>query len=217
MKPKDIGKGEIYVKKIYAIIPFILFLAAVGVAQETENAASSALTQINLPTGALRVLPAGVPAEINDGLDKIIEAGAGKLTPGEREVLAWSGVNYKKSNAGALINQLQKNLQAKGWTYEVGGTDGGITVFSVSMLAPTRRAVLGFYVPTDDALVLAWTEVLSNETKTQTEKIVPSSISNTANYSGNLVGTWNKAAMSLMADRNTITGATPPSNSSTFK
>lgn len=34
---------------------------------------------------------------------------------------------------------------------------------------------------------------------------------------GELVGTWTKGAMSLLQDRNTVTGATTPSNGSTFK
>ena len=98
-------------KKIYAIIPVILFLTIAGFSQETEEAASSAITESKLPPGAVRILPNSVPSEINDGLKKLVESGEGKLVEGEREVLAWADGNYKMANAANLISQLQKNLR----------------------------------------------------------------------------------------------------------
>ena len=77
-------------KKLYAIIPMILFLSIAAFSQETENAANSAITNSQLPTNAVRILPNSVPAEINQGLKQIVEAGEGKLVEGEREVLAWA-------------------------------------------------------------------------------------------------------------------------------
>ena len=112
-------------KKIYAIIPVILFLTITSFSQETESAANSAITGTKLPAGALRVLPQSVPAEINDGLRKIVEAGKGKFVEGDKEVLAWMGSNYKKSNSANLINQFQSNLKAKGWNYWVSAANFG--------------------------------------------------------------------------------------------
>lgn len=105
-------------------------------AQEIEMVATSSITEAKLPTGA------------------------GKLVQGEAEVLAWAGANYRKADAAHLISQLRSGLQATGWTYEPGGEKGNVTVFSVLKEGAPRRIVLGFFVPTDDALVVAWTEVL---------------------------------------------------------
>src|ERR1044072_2073656 len=142
-----------------ALLSSVLFLAAPVWAQETVAAASSAVTQAQLPAGAGRVAESGVPAEISSGLKKIVEAGGGKIVQGDSEVLAWSGAGYRREEASGLLRQLQGNLRAKGWTYEEAGREGEVTVFSVARETPTRRAVLGFYVPTDEALLVAWTEV----------------------------------------------------------
>ena len=204
-------------KKIYAIITIILFLSVAVFSQETEEAASSAITDAKLPAGAVRILPNSVPAEINDGLKKLVEAGEGKLVEGEREVIAWADANYKKTNSANLISQLQRNLQATGWTFEVGGTESGITVFSVSRTAPTRRAVLGFYVPTDDALVLAWTEVLSADKQTQNETVERRTSPKSDNFSVGIVGTWTNGTVSTISEKNLSTGAISSRGGSTFK
>ncbi len=203
--------------KLYAIIPMLLLLSIAVFSQETENATTSTITNTQLPNNAVRILPNSIPAEVNAGLKQIVDAGEGKLIAGEREVLAWAGENYKMSDVGNLINQLQSNLQKQGWTYEVGGTDGGITVFSVFKTNPTRRVVLGFYVPTDDALVLAWTEVLSPNSNTKNENSVQPSTSNAGNFSGGIVGTWTNGNFSLISEKNLSNGAIASRGGSTFK
>lgn len=204
-----------------ALLSSVLFLAANARAQETVAAASSTVTQAQLPAGAERVSAGSVPAEINSALTKIVEAGGGKIVRGNSEVLAWSGAGYSKADAPSLMRQLQGSLRAKGWTYEEAGREGEVTVFSVARDAPTRRAVLGFYVPTDDALLVAWTEVHSAVAR-QVDDSTPrpratASERRAMNAPSWLVGTWGTGGMSMMADRNTVTGATTPSNGSTFK
>ncbi len=188
---------------------------------ETVAAAQSNLTGVTLPTGALRVQAQSVPPEINQTLEKLVAVGAGKLRRGDREVLAWSGAGYKKAQAASLLAQLQNNLQATGWTYEIGANDSGVTIFSVVKDKPSRRTVLGFFVPTDDALVVAWTEVLlagsqPNPAATNA-KPTEQTTAPTAGKANALLGTWTSGGMSMMADRNRVTGATTPSNGSTFK
>ena len=164
-----------------------------------------------------------VPAEISSALTKIVEAGGGKIVQGEWEVLAWSGAGYSKADAPNLMRQLQGSLRAKGWTYEEAGREGEVTVFSVAKETPTRRAVLGFYVPTDDALLVAWTEVHAdragqiNDGAPQARAAARGPERGAVNDVSWLVGTWGTGGMSMMADRNTVTGATTPSNGSTFK
>lgn len=204
-----------------ALLSSVLFLAAGARAQETVAAASSTVTQAQLPAGAERVSAGSVPAEINSALTKIVEAGGGKIVQGDSEVLAWSGAGYSKADAPSLMRQLQGSLRAKGWTYEEAGREGEVTVFSVAREAPTRRAVLGFYVPTDDALLVAWTEVHAavarqvDDSTAQPRATAPER--GAVNAPSWLVGTWGTGGMSMMADRNTVTGATTPSNGSTFK
>lgn len=192
-------------------------------AQESVPATVSEITEARLPAGAERVLPASVPAQISDGLRKFVEAGNGKFRQGDSEVLAWSGTGYRKANAENLMSQLQANLQAKGWKYEVGGREGEVTVFTVFKDKPVRRGVLGFYVPTDDALVVAWTEVFSAEGQTNAapNDSAPDRTENAParNTGGSraVVGTWTNGSISMIGERNTVTGATTPSNGSTFK
>lgn len=202
-----------------ALLSSVLFLAASARAQETVAAASSTITQAQLPAGAERVSAGSVPAEINSALTKIVEAGGGKIVRGDSEVLAWSGAGYSKADAPNLMSQLQGSLRAKGWTYEEAGREGEVTVFSVAREAPARRAVLGFYVPTDDALLVAWTEVHSAVARQVDDSTVrPRAPERAAmNAPSWLVGTWGTGGVSMMADRNTVTGATTPSNGSTFK
>ena len=157
----------------------------------------------------------GIPCvAITQILQKMIEAGEGKLQQGDSEVLAWTGSGYKKANGNALLSRLQSSLQAQGWTYELGAKEGEITIFSASKARPAQRDVVGFFVPTDDALVMAWTEVMPANAASQTkEKSAP----RTSSKSNPLLGTWDNGGMSLMGDRNRITGATTPSNGHTLK
>jgi hypothetical protein len=203
-----------------ALLSSLLLLAAPAWAQETVAVASSAVTQARLPAGAERVSESSVPAEVSSALKKIVEAGGGKIVQGEREVLAWSGARYSRADAPNLLRQLQGSLRAGGWTYEEAGREGDVTVFSVAREAPTRRAVLGFYVPTDEALLVAWTEVHAADAGQINDDSAQADAQATGRGSVGsrwLVGTWGTGGMSLMADRNTVTGATTPSNGSTFK
>jgi len=167
-------------------------------AQETkevyEPAANSSVTSAKLPTGALRVTPESVPPEINQGLEKIVEAGEGKLVEGEREILAWTENGYTKAKAADLIAQLENNLSASGWKYEVGGREGDVTFFTVFKESPKRRAVVGFFVASDDGLLVAWTEVLQanspveNKTGSEAKETVSTSNIETGESLRDLVG-----------------------------
>jgi hypothetical protein len=62
-----------------ALLSSVLFFAAHARAQETLAAASSTVTQAQLPAGAERVSESSVPAEISSAWTKIVEAGGGKI------------------------------------------------------------------------------------------------------------------------------------------
>lgn len=147
-------------KIFHAIILFILLMTVSVCAQETEPTANSNLTGASLPANALRLREQSVPSEINQALVRLVAAGGGKVRQGESEVLAWTtGAGYKKAQADRLLQELQSNLKAEGWSYQLGETENGVTVFSVLKEAPQRRVAIGFYIPNDDALVIAWTEL----------------------------------------------------------
>lgn len=188
--------------------------------EETEPAANSAITAARLPAGAVRVLPASVPAEINQGLEKLVEAGEGKLVQGDAEVLAWMGGGYKKANAANLMRQVQNNLQINGWTYEIGGTQDELTFFSALKESPTRRAVLGYFITTDEALVLAWTEVLSPTGSSSNLPVEPDDEPRPAQSSAGapgITGTWTNGSVSMLGEKNLATGAVASRSGSTFK
>jgi hypothetical protein len=186
------------------LLIFLCGIALFGVVSAQTNAEyeptlNSSVTSAKLPTGAVRVAPASVPPEINQGLEKIVEAGEGKLVQGAREVLAWTENGDTKAGAAGLIAQLENNLSAAGWKYEAGGKEGDVTFFTVLRESPKRRAVVGFFVVSDDGLVVAWTEVLqanSNSTfenKTPGERV--SSVSPANSQGGNLrdlAGKWER-------------------------
>jgi hypothetical protein len=202
---------------LFTFLSAALLFAATASAQanneEYEAAANSSLTSAKLPAGALRVRPSSVPAEIDQGLEKIVEAGEGKLVRGESEVLAFTGNGYTKAKAASLMTQLENNLSAVGWTYTAGGTEGGVTFFTVLKESPARRAVVGYFVPDADALVLAWTEVRSaspnssnSNTSVNDEPVPVERVPEPARpASGNLrelVGKWEKKQSGMSSYQN---------------
>ncbi|HEX9962841.1 MAG TPA: hypothetical protein VGB00_18055 [Pyrinomonadaceae bacterium] len=152
---------RIFINKFKTLLTIALCLGAVwgtAKAQETEAARSSTLVGSAVPANAQRVLPRSVPAEVDETLDKIVAAGNGTVRRGDTEVMVWAGSGYKKSNAPQITGQLQSAWKAGGWTFEAGGEQDGVTLFSLLKDGAERRAVIGFYGATDDAFVLARTE-----------------------------------------------------------
>jgi hypothetical protein len=137
---------------------------------ETEAATESHLLQVMLPSNAQRVMPQSVPAEITQTLDKVVAAGNGKFQKGETEVLLWAGNGYKKSNASSIVNRLTGSMKTAGWQYSVQGEENGVTVFMAIKDSP-RRAIVGFYGATDEALIWATMEVLPNNGATSTQNV----------------------------------------------
>ena len=132
--------------------------------EEYESAASSRLTSVSLPSGALRIFPNHVPAEVDQTLDKLVAEGGGKIRRSGTEVLVWTGSDLKKTGSKTIVNRLTDTLKIAGWQYEATGTENGITIFSLLKGGAVRRAVIGFHGESDGTLVFAWTELETNET-----------------------------------------------------
>lgn len=201
-------------RKLSLFTIILLTFSAVFAQEETEPAGISKITKFKLPTGAARVLPGSVPAEINNSLEQIIESGKGKIVGGEREVLAWTGADYKKTGASNLVRQIENNLKAQGWEYEVGAEEDGVIFFSALRENPSKRAILGFFASDKKALVLAWTEVLAADAASQNlpeEKIESAPVSRNRNDSvkndstlNNLTGKWERKTSGMSSYSNGI-------------
>jgi hypothetical protein len=190
---------------LFVLFSAIFIFSGAARAQETEEATESNLTGIALPAGANRVLPGSVPAEVTQAFDKITAAGNGKFRKGAAEVLVWGGSNYKKANAGGIVSRLTSTLQAAGWQYSVEGSEDGLTVFTAFKEGARRRAVIGFYGATDDALVFSWMEILplgdstSNQVQDTTEDVRNTPVQNS--NGGSIVGTWTNGTTSMLGEK----------------
>ena len=193
-------------RKLFLFALILLSFSTTFAQEETEPASASAITEMKLPAGAVRVLSSSIPAEIKSGLEQIVEAGKGKIVGGEREVLAWTGGGYKKGSAPNLVKQIENNLKAKGWEYEAGAKESSVMFFSALRESPSRRAVLGFFIADNDGLILAWTEVLSADSSSQNEdeptKIMPDNSTKNGGTLRDLVGKWEKKTSGMSSYSN---------------
>ena len=152
-----------------------IFFFAANDARAQQNgsvaAQNSEITEAAMPKGAERLLPESVPAEFNQTFDNILQQGAGKLTGGDREILAWMGNFKTAANVAKSISQMQANFRSAGWEYEAQGKSGDIEVFNLYKDSAPRRVVIGFFAPGDDVLVCALMEVhLAGEKTTPTPR-----------------------------------------------
>ena len=131
-------------------------------AQQLTAASASGLAGIDLPGKAIRVVGNDVPREVNDALDEMIKSGGAGIKRGKTEVFAWTD-GLSKKQVTQLKAQIAANLKRGGWEYEEGETlEGaqGTSMISALKTAPTRKALIGFWVPDPNTFVLAWTEML---------------------------------------------------------
>lgn len=148
--------------KLFTVLLLSLLLSGAALGQdETTAVDSSDLTGVRLPQGAHRVNEASVPSEIAQTMQKIVAEGKGKLRQGDTEVLIWTGSDIKKAGAKSITDRVSSALNTGGWDFEVSGTEGGVTFFSVLRSEPERRGILGFFTEADGTLLFAWTEVHS--------------------------------------------------------
>jgi hypothetical protein len=186
-------------RKLLLLSLNVLFAVVYAFSQEADPATSSNLTAVSLPANAQRIRPARIPEEISNTLGKLASAGEGKLRQGDSEVLAWADANYSKAKASTIVNRLTDTLKVAGWKYEVGGESEGITVFSLLKEGANRRALIGFYGATDDALIVAWTELLSRDSESSAEQVVENK------EVSSIVGAWDNGRVSMVTRQNTIT------------
>lgn len=144
-----------------------LFVFSTINAQDSVSAASSQITLSAMPKGAERLLEEKVPTEFNQVFDNLLKDGEGKLSGGEREVLAWMG-NYKnQSESAKLTRQIQTNFRNTGWQYELAGSKDSVEFFNLYKEGNPRRAVIGFFVKADEVVICALMEVFQTNSPKQ--------------------------------------------------
>ena len=141
------------------LIALLSAVSALAQSGEYEAASSSSLTAVSLPSGANRIFPDHVPAEVGQTLDTLVAQSGGKLRRGETEVLVWTGSDLNKTGSRTIINRLTDTLKVAGWKYEVSAAENGVTFFTLLKDGATRRALMGFHGESDGTLVFAWTEL----------------------------------------------------------
>jgi len=143
------------------VFGLIFIFSVIADAQElkTERVVSSNIVRVWLPSGAEKILPESIPAEMTAMVEKIVaEKGQGKWKLYDTEVLIWKGANFKKTGAPTIINRLTERIKTAEWQYKQGKTEKGMTIFIVQEDA-TGNVVVGFYIATPDGLIWAWTLV----------------------------------------------------------
>ena len=156
--------------------------------ESSEPTTVSNVTDAVLPWGAQRVLPGKVPAEFESTFDKIVAEGGGKIAGGAREVLAWEGSYKNGSKVAATKAELQTKFRKAGWRYETAASDGGVELFSLAKDGSDPRAVIGFFVATDEVFVCALMEIQKADSQPAKSDGRPSASSGDAG--GSIVGKW---------------------------
>jgi hypothetical protein len=141
-----------------------LLFDAPRAAMAEEAAPTSQITGVKLPGKATRLIGSEIPADVPKALTAIIKSGGPQVKQGKNEILAWAGNGYSKAKAAGLMQQTAKAMKAAGWEYSIeqpAEAKGEFTLVTAMRTVPTRKAVVGYWVPTDEVLVLAWTEMLA--------------------------------------------------------
>lgn len=161
---------------------------SLSAAAQTFPARDSKLAAVGLPGGAQQVEDGSVPGEIRDTLAKLVAAGGEKIRQGDSEVFLWSG-NYKKANGSQMIKKLENSLKTSGWEYEIGEQNNEFVVFSLSRTEPSRRVLMGFFVPSEDVFIFAMTEMLAANASTASKQQAAKT-NTTGSTNSNIVGKW---------------------------
>jgi hypothetical protein len=138
--------------------------AALVAARQDEDAApaaSSRLTGVKLPAGAVRVADKNATRAGLGQLKRI--ADAGKMTINKTEHLAWGGDGHDADRAESVKKRLAEILEAAGYQYKSAGQKkvegGGTMTFFFAIHEKKSQAVLGIWMEGETFLVLNWGEV----------------------------------------------------------
>jgi hypothetical protein len=128
--------------------------------EDAAPAASSQLTGIKLPAGAVRITDEKMISTGQGQLKRI--AGAGRLSVGKTEHLAWGGEGHDADRAETVKKRLVAALEADGYKVKGAGqkkVDGGTMTFFLAVHPKKNQGVLGIWMENDSFLILNWGEI----------------------------------------------------------
>jgi len=125
---------------------------------------TSRLTGIRFPVAMNAVQERDVIQTSSQQLQKLVRQVDAQSRLGQSEVLMWRE-NYQRTRAEAFIAQVQADMKNAGFLYqETGGTkskDSAIREF-VAVSRARKKVVPGFWMITDDFLLLSWGELVAS-------------------------------------------------------
>lgn len=142
---------------LFSILTAAMVLVASG--QEAVAVNTSELVNSKLPANASRIAKDNVPTEFDQTFDYLVKEGEGKISGGEREVLAWVGDYTNRSDTAKLTRQIQTSFRNADWQYEPAGSKDGVDFFNLYKEGAPRRAVIGFFVQTKEVVICALMEI----------------------------------------------------------
>lgn len=173
------------INKFKSLFLTLWCVAALGVAVSAQTVgegtipvSSATLSQINLPAGARLIKESMNPPEVREILAKLVAQGGSIVQQGKSEVLLWGG-DYRQATGERMIKSFEQKLRQAGWEYEIGAKEQGITIFTLLRETPQRRALVGFFSPTNEAFLFAVTEMVradisTSEQLNQIVEVLPS-------------------------------------------
>jgi hypothetical protein len=123
--------------------------------------ATSPLVGVALPDGAFQLTDPATIKKMTQWI-KLTDGSEDKFSLGEPEVLLWGGKNHSAARNKAVKAGLAANLKAAGYNVEIAGekkTDEGLATLFVAGKTGAKKGILGFYLASDDYLLLAWADL----------------------------------------------------------
>lgn len=146
-------------KTLIAILIIFVFFMTVKT-QDADPVSQSELAQINLPDGAMRLREQTLPPEYQQLFAKYIQTNTA-FRQGKSEFFVFGDV--KKAEATRLRNEIENSLRNAGWDYKFNPPENGVAFFMAVKKLPVGKGVFGYWVTTENGLILAMTELLNGQ------------------------------------------------------
>jgi hypothetical protein len=158
-----------------------------------DPVSQSALAGIGLPNGALLIREPNVPANYRQLLTKLIESNS-SFRQGRSEYIVLTNGNSKAADFTKLRAQIENSLRAAGWDYVVNPPENDVALFTAVIKQPVKKGIFGYWVPVDNILILAMTEVFAgqNDAAANNDRTV-------SDPSGNRIATGDAQTLNLSA------------------
>jgi hypothetical protein len=156
---------------ILSCIALILIFTSAHAQEGLVPTSASRLTGVSLPAGAHQVTDRTMLAQINIQLKTFADELKSKCV--DSEVLGWTPERPTPEAVQTTIQRFAAELKAAGWGYEDQNA-GAEAENSLKVVAVTKQDQIigGFWIISDDALLLAWCR-LASTTSAPRQKVEP--------------------------------------------